>query len=57
MKKWGINMTDKRCQNCGKYRFCNEEKTDIKNCEKWIRQPYMYLKEYNGFKWEFERID
>ena len=47
----------KRCKSCAKYRFCNEEETDVENCEKWIKQPYMYLKEHDGYKWEFERID
>lgn len=47
----------KRCKSCAKYRFCDEEETDVKNCEKWIKQPYTYLKSRDGYIWEFERVD
>ena len=29
----------RRCKSCAKYRFCDEEKTDVENCEKWIKRP------------------
>ena len=47
----------KRCKSCAKYRFCDEEETDKENCEKWIKQPYTYLKEHDGVIWKFERVD
>ena len=50
-------MSEKRCKSCAKYRFCDEEETDVANCEKWIKRPYMYLKSRDGYKWEFERVD
>lgn len=47
----------KSCKSCAKYRFCDEKETEVENCKKWIKRPYMYLKEHDGYKWEFERID
>ena len=50
----------KRCTNCGKFPFCEDDVSDEKNgvCSKWIkREVQMKLDSKKGEVFEFRRLD
>lgn len=51
---------NKRCTNCGKFPFCEDDVSDEKDgvCNKWIKRKIeMKLDSKNGQVFDFSKVD